>query len=150
MRGLTIHQPWASLIASGRKQIETRSWYTSYRGLIGIHAASKWNGSMLQWRIKEKTPEAKLLRAELRNGGIDKIENIPLGCIIAIAQLTDVRKMTRTAIDDVSPIERAMGHYEPGRFMWMLRDVKPLQTPIPYKGQQGLWTIPSNILSEEE
>lgn len=29
---LTLHQPWASLIALGVKSIETRSWSTQYRG----------------------------------------------------------------------------------------------------------------------
>lgn len=32
MKVLTIRQPWATLIALGEKQIETRSWRTAYRG----------------------------------------------------------------------------------------------------------------------
>jgi len=35
---LTLHQPWASLIAIGVKTMETRSWSTSYRGPLTIHA----------------------------------------------------------------------------------------------------------------
>ena len=35
---LTIAQPWATLVAIGAKQIETRSWQTNYRGDIAIHA----------------------------------------------------------------------------------------------------------------
>lgn len=38
MKGLTLHQPWASLIADGRKTFETRGWSHPYRGLIAIHA----------------------------------------------------------------------------------------------------------------
>ena len=30
MRGLTLHQPWASLVAEGRKEYETRSWVEEY------------------------------------------------------------------------------------------------------------------------
>ena len=41
MKALTIWQPWASLIARGVKQYETRSWATKYRGPIAIHAAMK-------------------------------------------------------------------------------------------------------------
>jgi len=33
---LSVKQPWASLIAGGRKTIETRKWYTSYRGPLVI------------------------------------------------------------------------------------------------------------------
>lgn len=39
MKALTICQPWASLIAISAKKVETRSWHTSYRGSLAIHAA---------------------------------------------------------------------------------------------------------------
>lgn len=32
MKALSLKQPWASMIASGEKTIETRRWYTSFRG----------------------------------------------------------------------------------------------------------------------
>lgn len=32
MKAISLHQPWASMIASGKKTIETRSWPTAYRG----------------------------------------------------------------------------------------------------------------------
>lgn len=34
--------------------------------------------------------------------------------------------------------ERPYGHYEAGRFGWVLTDVKPC-VPIPLKGMQGIW-----------
>jgi hypothetical protein len=36
MKALSIKQPWANLIASGEKTIETRTWKTSYRGPLLI------------------------------------------------------------------------------------------------------------------
>jgi len=45
MKALTLTQPWASLMALQSKTIETRSWYTAYRGELVIHAAKgfpKW------------------------------------------------------------------------------------------------------------
>jgi len=36
MKALSIKQPWANMIASGRKTIETRTWYVNYRGPILI------------------------------------------------------------------------------------------------------------------
>lgn len=39
MRAMTVKQPWASLIASGDKDIENRSWRTSYRGPLVITAS---------------------------------------------------------------------------------------------------------------
>ena len=41
MKALTIWQPWASLLVSGQKKYETRSWATTYRGPIAIHAAMR-------------------------------------------------------------------------------------------------------------
>lgn len=41
MKALSVRQPWASLIASGRKTIEVRTWRTNYRGPL-IICASKW------------------------------------------------------------------------------------------------------------
>lgn len=40
MKALTLHQPWASLVALGVKTIETRSWATRYRGPLAIHAGA--------------------------------------------------------------------------------------------------------------
>ena len=38
---ISLHQPWATLIARGHKEYETRSWYTNYRGPLLICAAQK-------------------------------------------------------------------------------------------------------------
>jgi hypothetical protein len=39
VKALSIRQPWASLIVSGHKTIETRTWPTPYRGDLLICAA---------------------------------------------------------------------------------------------------------------
>lgn len=38
MKALTIKQPWASLIMAGIKDVENRTWPTTYRGPLLIHA----------------------------------------------------------------------------------------------------------------
>lgn len=46
VRVLSVKQPWASLIASGRKTVELRSWSTKYRGPVLILAGSGiWRGT---------------------------------------------------------------------------------------------------------
>ena len=45
---LSLKQPWAALLAHGRKTIEVRKWPTARRGRILIHAA----------RIPDERPEA--------------------------------------------------------------------------------------------
>ena len=38
MKVLTVKEPWASLIINGYKMYEFRSWKTSFRGKLLIHA----------------------------------------------------------------------------------------------------------------
>ena len=40
MKVLSLTEPYATLIKTGVKKIETRSWKTSYRGKLYIHASS--------------------------------------------------------------------------------------------------------------
>lgn len=39
MKALSVKQPWANMIASGQKTIETRTWKTVYRGPLLIVSA---------------------------------------------------------------------------------------------------------------
>lgn len=40
MRVLTVRQPWADLIINHGKDVENRSWRTTYRGPLVIHAGA--------------------------------------------------------------------------------------------------------------
>jgi len=41
MKALSIKNPWATLIADGKKTIETRTWPTKYRGPLLICATKQ-------------------------------------------------------------------------------------------------------------
>jgi hypothetical protein len=41
MRALSIIQPWAHLIAIGLKDVENRTWATSHRGRVLLHASKR-------------------------------------------------------------------------------------------------------------
>ena len=43
--------------------------------------------------------------------------------------------------------ELLWGDYTPGRFGWLLDDVRPLAEPVPCKGRQGLWTPDDDLLA---
>jgi activating signal cointegrator 1 len=88
MKALTIHQPWAELIACGKKRIETRSWNTWYRGPLAIHAS------------KNRHPEAfKMLdvrkKSQIWNYFVDKVPSgntkdvLDYGAIIAVCRIID-------------------------------------------------------------
>jgi hypothetical protein len=46
MKIISIRQPWADLIVNGSKNIENRSWPTSYRGPVLIHASLNANRAL--------------------------------------------------------------------------------------------------------
>jgi hypothetical protein len=41
MKCLSIKEPWATMILEGKKTIETRTWYTDYRGKLLLCASKK-------------------------------------------------------------------------------------------------------------
>lgn len=43
MKALSVRQPWANLIATGQKTIETRTWATGYRGPLLIVSSKRPN-----------------------------------------------------------------------------------------------------------
>ena len=135
LRGLSLWQPWASLVAIQAKHFETRSWATDYRGPIVIHAA-KFKGE-LDWYYL--SPFEEILRA----AGIDHISKLPLGVGLCTADLTAIYRVedVRDVLDER---ERAFGNYADKRFAWKLENVHPFDRPIPARGAQGLWewTIP--------
>jgi hypothetical protein len=132
MRCLSVTQPWASLIAAGIKTIETRSWYTSYRGPLAIHATKKPYAG--PW-----TRELMAATAETCGGITGYPKKLPLGAVVAIARLTDVTDAERLARLELGQEEIALGDYGPGRFAWILRDVVAID-PSPAVGHLGLWS----------
>ncbi len=102
MKALTLHQPWASLIAEGVKTIETRSWSTKYRGPMAIHAAktAEWEQVAVgPWRLHAQFTDVPEIRrfGAIHNGELvpDRCErrlafSAPLGAIVATATLIDV------------------------------------------------------------
>lgn len=158
MKAITIWQPWASLIACGTKKYETRSWPTKYRGPIAIHAAAK---------------EPRTLPQEVREA-LDQLDEVPLGAIIATAELVNVWHIVYNPGTDVDvaknipigaeslttdkhapdfgdyfvPTEQEMelGDYTLGRYAWKLANVQKLPEPIPAKGRQGLWNWEACLL----
>ncbi len=43
--------------------------------------------------------------------------------------------------------QRPYGDFTPGRYAWLLEDVRPI-TPVPAKGRQGLWTPAADLVAE--
>jgi activating signal cointegrator 1 len=147
MKALTITQPWATLVAIGAKRIETRSWRTSYRGPLAIHAAKGFPKAARQFTLEPVCYEEMRRSAhiELRDKGWPAY---PLGYVMATCRLvacieTDVLSEVDSVLAEdgryVSARERVFGNFSAGRYAWYLTDIKPLPEPMPAKGALSLW-----------
>lgn len=122
IRVLSVRQPWASLIQSGRKTIELRCWSTRYRGQILICAAS----------ARSTTQDGR--RVRLTEG-----DDTPVGVALCIADLIDVRPAVR--------IDAAAAGCAPctGEFSFVLADVRPVDN-FRVLGKLGLWRPSTEII----
>lgn len=68
---LSIRQPWASLLVHGYKMIEIRTWTTSHRGRLLIHAAKLFDPRPEGWK---RVPTHVMPHTELRGGIIGSVE----------------------------------------------------------------------------
>lgn len=136
MKAITLWQPWASLIAHQLKQVETRSWSTEYRGLLAIHAGKRFNTYQKHLTLHDPRFRDPLKRAGALLGAKPPL---PLGKVVAIVELTDVRQITWNNRPQQESAEFTFGDFTPGRFMWFLKLIQRLEKPIPARGYQGLW-----------
>ncbi len=99
IKALSVRQPWASLIASGRKTLEIRSRRTHFRGTIAICASA----------APEKRSWADPWRAHAG----------PLGVVVATVEIVDCRLATA---DDA---EAACVAPPEGSYAWVLANARP-------------------------
>lgn len=156
MKVLTLTQPWATLVAIGAKKIETRSWPTSYRGPLAIHAAKglgpvggKKGLQVLCAQEPFKSVLTAYMQRLVHEGVSWRIANeLPRGAVVAVCILAGCFPIWPYGIgplDDgnFGPIpndpEHRFGDYTPGRYAWFLSNIRALPEPIPCKGALGLW-----------
>lgn len=139
MKAISLWQPWASLIAWGEKEYETRSWETNHRGLIAIHAAKRpipRNGF---------PGDAAQFRSAFERHECSDMYGLPRGAVLCICELVSTHttydlKVSHHYFDiNLTPKERAFGNFGVGRFAWKLKLIEVFDTPIPCSGKQGLW-----------
>lgn len=124
MKALTILQPYAHLITVVQeKTVENRSWRTDYRGPLLIHAGKS--------------------RTYLNDRDETVYPGMTFGAIIGRADLYDCRRAGDVRLDLMRPIERNHVH---GPHCFMLRNVVAFGRPIPWRGKQGFFDVPDEVL----
>ena len=136
MKVISLWQPWATLVAIGAREYETRSLSTRYRGLLAIHAAKRLDIVQKEYCLQD--PFFAALTAANYTVG-----TLPLGGIVAVVKLIEIVSTNRVT---VSKKERAFGNYLSGRYAWKLEMVKCLDKPIPMNGAQGFFEVADDLI----
>jgi hypothetical protein len=163
VKGLTLHPEHAELFRLGLRNVETRGWATRYHGPILLHASRRDPDSAVARRDPLNGPAM----AAIPHGN-----PLPCGAIAAVADLVDCVPMTNTwpendgrhllVSDGALTVYRGHPHHEPhegldvtdqlpygdfapGRWAWILEDIRPLPEPVPCRGAQGLWNVPADV-----
>lgn len=142
MKAISLWQPWASLISTGAKQIETRSYKTNVRGRIAIHAARKFQLGDLQEVILRTRPFQDGLASLARPNAKVNLFDLPFGKIVATCELVACLPADdRDLLLRMRPVEIEFGDFSVGRWAWMLADIVRLPEPVPCLGRQGWFNV---------
>lgn len=142
---LSLWEPWGSLIPAGFKRHETRHWPTKRRGRVAIHAAKRV--------VTDIDPRLQALCDFALGGGWEKTR--PIGCVIAVADLTGCYASDHLAegrpplLEPIEECDFLAGNFEDGRYGFRLENVRALRDPLPLIGRQGFfnWMPPADLES---
>lgn len=117
VRALSVRQPWAQLILNGVKPVENRTWRSSWRGLLVIHASRGWDDSATDLAASLNLP-------------------VPQRCepgYLGVVELTDIHP----GGDCCGP----WGEWD----VWHWRIVRPYRfvTAVPARGRLGVFQLPT-------
>ncbi len=127
MKALTIHEPFATLIMEGKKRVENRGWFTGSTGDLIIHAGSS-NRFLNEWDSLNLGPLPENIQQRMVLGIVKVI-----GCV----QFTGEQGQ----LMNVEPEHEWLNShpYAFGPFCWILDEVRVLERPFRWRGQQKLW-----------
>lgn len=123
MKALTIHNPYAWLIATGQKRVENRTWYTGYRGPLANHAGQS--------------------RASMTSEFPMPTEGKYFGAFLSVCDLVacfHFDDIERGEIPDEYRWVREHPHTF-GPWCFILANNRQLAEPIPKGGKQQLWDV---------
>jgi len=125
LKCLSLKQPYAFLLSSGKKTIELRKWNTKFRGEFLIHSSKSID------------------LVNCRRLKIDKSKLIT-GALVGYAFLYDVKKYEdkQEFINDSKKHFSIENRYlESYKYGFLVRNAKLLEKPIPYPGKLGFFQV---------
>jgi activating signal cointegrator 1 len=133
MKAISLWQPWASAMARGDKKNETRHWPTGYRGDLVICSAKRMP-SLVECGDRETFSFSRTL---------------PYGFALCVVELYDMVKSEEFSDGrrTLEPKEAELGNYSAGRWIWMTRNLRLLDGPVPVVGRQQLFELPDDMIN---
>jgi hypothetical protein len=136
---LSVRQPWASLLVTGVKRFEVRTWGPKDTGLILIHASSgKAPG------IRELRQEPLFREALLKAGSTDEkawMQSAFVGLVDIVRVITPEDDVP----DDLTELDEFLGGDSPD-YLWEVGNHWTFPTPVPSDGKLNLWTPPTDLI----
>ena len=123
---ISVRQPWAWLIVAGHKDIENRTWRTSYRGRLLIHAS-----------LATEPEDFPMQRQWIEPCGLVIPEDLPRGAIVGAATLSHVDCGNGYQGDGLA----CSSPWFEGPYGFHMADAVEFAEPIPWRGQLGLRDI---------
>jgi hypothetical protein len=138
MKALSLWQPHPLAITLGWKPYETRSWPTSYRGRLAIHAAQRpWN-TFSDWDTEAR-------RRFCEHNKVHGWVPWSFGAVLCTADLVDCVRTSelRGRIPEEQEFwgDFSDGEDGKGRWAFKLERVQALETPLPWRGLQGFFEV---------
>lgn len=146
MKALSIKQPWAWLVARGWKNVENRTWRTSFRGRFLIHAAKRIDPED-RLRVPDFRHLIETVLSEDRAIGsptaalaeFERIEpHLALGAIIGEAEIYD-------CVDGDDWTAKGSPWFF-GPYGFAIRNARMYDSPIPYRGALGFFDVNGVVL----
>jgi len=117
MKALSLLQPWAHLVIYGGKDIENRTWRTTFRGRVAIHASQRH-------AMSEYFSASDLINT--RSIGAETPNEVTYGAVIGTVEIVDC-------------INHSDSPWFCGPYGFVLRNPQPLAKPVFCRGSLGLW-----------
>src|SRR5260370_13920278 len=139
MRAISVLQPWASLLIRGVIRRQTRPAQTPSRGLLAIHAGSRF------------PPDARALchrepcKSLLRRANHDGWSLLPCGFILGTAELVSCTRVEEFAGEANTVPD--LGDYQPGSWVWEFTNPVAFRVPFAAPGRLGALRIRHTFLS---
>jgi hypothetical protein len=134
---LSVKNPWAYLICLGIKDIENRTWPTSFRGRVLIHTTSTFDLNAM-----DNHDEIIKLPISIRQDA----RYAPLSAIIGSVEIVDCvfdHPSIWAECGMVTRMDRHKNVSTKSIYNWILRDPELFKEPIiNIKGQLGIWKYP--------